>query len=71
MILKKNTKFGNKLFFLIIFFLLGYNSLFGEDKIKSTPSINLDKIKPSFDISKDENVNSITNQNIKEVFHNE
>ena len=45
--LKKNMKLGNKLiFFYFIFFI---NLSFAEDKITSTPLINLDKIKPSFE----------------------
>ena len=42
-------KVGNKnnIFFLLIFF--SSNLCFAEDKIVSTPLINLEKIKPSFE----------------------
>ena len=57
-------RLGNKFFFLIFFFI--YNSTFAEDKIVSTPLINLNEIKPSFEESDDNKFNSIKNQKIKE-----
>jgi hypothetical protein len=51
--------------FLILFFLLP-NFTFAEDKITSTPLINLDKIKPSFEELNEQNDDFITNQNLKE-----
>ena len=51
--------------FLILFFLLP-NFSFAEDKISSTPLINLDKIKPSFEELNAENDDFITDQNLKE-----
>ena len=43
-------KLGNNKFILSIFFLLfSYSSLFAEDKILSTPLINLNELKPSFE----------------------
>lgn len=57
-------RLGNKFFFLIFFFI--YNSSFAEDKIISTPLINLNEIKPSFEESDDNKFNSIKNQKIKE-----
>ena len=51
--------------FLILFFLL-LNFSFAEDKITSTPLINLDKIKPSFEELNGENDDFITDQNLKE-----
>ena len=51
--------------FLILFFLLS-NFTFAEDKITSTPLINLDKIKPSFEELNEQNDDFITDQNLKE-----
>ena len=51
--------------FLILFFLL-LNFSFAEDKITSTPLINLDKIKPSFEELNEENDDFTTDQNLKE-----
>ena len=59
-------RLGNKINFITILFFLSFNFSFAEDKITSTPLINLEKIKPSFEESNDENENLSTNQNIKE-----
>ena len=53
-------KFGNKIFFCIFSFFLTYSfSIYPEDTISSTPLINLDKIKPSFEAPEadEENIN--------------
>ena len=42
-----------------------YNFSLAEDKISTTPLINLDKIKPSFEELNDDNENSSTSRNIK------
>ena len=65
MVQKKNMKHGSKFsFYFVIFFLL-HNFLLAADKITSTPLINLDKIKPSFEELNEENENSTDNQIIK------
>ena len=48
-------RLGNKILFLFLFFI--YNSSFAEDKIISTPLINLNEIKPSFEESDDNKFN--------------
>ena len=58
-------KLGNKLFFFSILFLCVCNFSFAEDKITSTPLINLEEIKPSFDGLSEENEKLLPNQNIK------
>ena len=58
-------KLGNKLFFFSILFLYVCNFSFAEDKITSTPLINLEEIKPSFDGLSEENEKLLPNQNIK------
>jgi hypothetical protein len=59
-------KLGNKanFFFFLFFLLTGF--AFAEDKISSTPLLNLEKIKPSFEELSDENNNLTTGRNIKE-----
>ena len=64
--LKKNMKLGKQInLFLILFFLISHFS-FAEDKITSTPLINLDKIKPSFETLNEQNDDFISDQNLKE-----
>jgi len=59
-------KLGNKVnFFLILIFLFSEISL-AEDKITSTPLMNLEEIKPSFEELEEENANFSTNKNLKE-----
>ena len=58
-------KLGNRAIF-IIFFLISCKISFAEDKIISSPLINLEEIKPSFDELNEENENLTTNKNIKE-----
>ena len=60
-------KLGNKVNLLFILFFILFNlPSFAENKITSTPLINLEKIKPSFEELSDEDDNLITNQKIKE-----
>ncbi|MDC0447656.1 DUF2155 domain-containing protein [Pelagibacteraceae bacterium] len=58
-------KLGNKIIkiFLLFFFLL--NISFAEDKISSTPLINVEKIIPSFEEPVKENENISISQNLK------
>ena len=64
--LKKNMKLGNKYnLFLVLIFLFSYEISFTDDKITSSPLINLEKIKPSFDELNDEVELSLPGQNIK------
>ena len=49
---------------MILFFY--YLSDVAEEKIKTTPLINLDQIKPSFEELLDENENITSNQDLKE-----
>ena len=66
MIFKKNMKLGNKITSLFILFIFFHNLSFAEDKIISTPLINLNEIKPSFEESNEVNDDLSSNQNIKE-----
>ena len=60
-------KHGNN-FKIICFFLTLFSSsiISAEEKILSTPLINLDRIQPSFEVSDDENESLSTNNQIKE-----
>ncbi len=60
-------KHGNNFkiyYFLIVFFFP--NIILAEEKILSTPLINLNQIQPSFEVSDDENESLTTNNAIKE-----
>ena len=65
MILKKNTILGNKLYIILILFFLIFDLSVAEDKISSTPLINLEKIKPSFENLSEEKENLINQSTIK------
>ena len=56
---------GNKIYFTSIFFLLLQNFSFSEEKITSTPLINLNEIKPSFEELYEDTENLVNNKNIK------
>ena len=68
----KNMKLGNKFLLTFIFFLITfYTPLFPEDKIISSPLINLDKLKPSFEeveISESDTNNKEVIKNKKNFF---
>ena len=70
MLHKKNIKHGKKdriLFFIFfIIFLNTSTKIFPEEKISSSPLINMDQIKPSFEEVEDHEDNKSSNQNIKE-----
>ena len=58
-------KLGNKIkFFSVLLFLLE-GLCFADEKIISSPLINLDEIKPSFEESTNQNENLMTGRNIK------
>ena len=60
-------KLGNKIyFFLILFFIFNNFSSLAENKISSTPLINLEDIKPSFEESDDVNDNLKIQLKLKE-----
>ncbi len=58
-------RLGNKLY-LFIYFFLYLNISFAEDRITSTPLMNIDEIKPSFEVLDEKNENSSLNKNLKE-----
>ena len=64
--LKKNMKLGSNLKYLITFvsFLFCFSS-FAENEITSTPLINLEKLKPSFEEAENDIVNTSNSKKIK------
>ena len=56
----------------MIFYLGNFTNSVSEEKIISTPLLNIEKIKPSFDESNEENENSSSNKKLKEktIFEN-
>jgi hypothetical protein len=60
-------KLGNSKFILsIFFFFFYYPSLFAEDKILSTPLINLNELKPSFEEIDNSTDDIVSNDSIKD-----
>ena len=60
--LKKNMKLGNRFFYFLFLTLFFFSFSHAEDKIISTPLINLEKIKPSFEESNEISENPSTKQ---------
>ena len=60
-------KLGNKIYFIIIFFFTTQSIFsFANEKIITSPLINIEKIKPSFEELDNETENFSSNQNLKE-----
>jgi|TARA_B100001057_G_scaffold470244_1_gene531395 hypothetical protein len=64
--LKKNMKLGNKIYLILFIFLISINFSKGEDKITTTPLLNIEKIKPSFEELNEDGDKNFTNQNLKQ-----
>tara|TARA_B100001057_G_C22581476_1_gene845286 strand:+ start:251 stop:766 length:516 start_codon:yes stop_codon:yes gene_type:complete len=65
MILKKNMRLGNRIYQILIFcFIIDLS--YAEEKIVTTPLLNLNEIKPSFELLDEENENFSSSQNLKE-----
>ena len=58
-------RLGNKIVIFLILFFFSYSQSFAEDKITSTPLINLEKIKPSFEVLDNDNEILKNNKNLK------
>ena len=59
-------KLGNRVILIFILFYFSLNFLNSEEKITTTPLINVEKITPSFDEIIEENENIYSNQSLKE-----
>ena len=64
--LKKNMKLGNKILLIILSYLFSFNISVSEEKIITSPLINVDKIKPSFETTDEESENISSNERLKE-----
>ena len=64
--LKKNMKPGNKIYFILIIYFILSNFTFANEKITTTPLINIDEIKPSFEELDKDIDNNLSNQDLKE-----
>ena len=58
-------KLGSNFLFILFLFLYSSKILIAEQEILTTPLINIDKIKPSFEDTDEKNENIIENQNLK------
>ena len=59
-------KLGNNIYQIIILIFIFSNYLNANDKITTTPLINIEEIKPSFEELIDENENISSYKNLKE-----
>ena len=67
MSLKKNMILGNKnhkIFFILFLFISSY--LLAEDRITTSPLVNIEEIKPSFEDLEEKNENIISKKRLKE-----
>ena len=58
-------KLGNKIYLFFILLFISISVLKAEEKITTSPLINVDEIKPSFEDLIQENENLSTNKNLK------
>ena len=57
---------GSRAFLFLILCFISINHSFSEDKISTSPLLNVEKIKPSFENIDEENVELYSNKNLKE-----
>ena len=59
-------KLGNNIYLIIIIFFFSSNISYTEEKISTSPLLNIEDIKPSFEELEEVNENISTNKNLKE-----
>jgi len=59
-------KLGNNLLTISVLFLISSNFLYSEQKITTSPLLNIEEIKPSFEDLEEKNENIISNKKLKE-----
>ncbi len=64
--LKKNMKLGNRLIFILFLNTFFINFIYAEERITSTPLINVEKIKPSFENLDEESETYSQGKDLKE-----
>ena len=58
-------RLGNKFFYILFTFFIFIEIIFAEEKITTSPLINIEKIKPSFEDFEEITVNNTSSQNLK------
>ena len=64
--LKKNMSLGNRIFIILILLFYTTNFSYSEEKISTSPLINVEEIKPSFEELEEVNETVSSNKNLKE-----
>ena len=64
--LKKNMKHGNSIYLVLIIFIFSFSFSYSEEKITTSPLLNVEEIKPSFEELEDINENISSNKILKE-----
>ena len=59
-------KLGNKIYFILVFFFISSNFLIADDKITTSPLINMKEIKPSFEELNMDTEETFSKQKLKE-----
>ena len=63
--LKKNMKLGNKIYIFLFLILMPLKFSMADEKITSSPLLNIEKIKPSFELSDTDNERTYSSPNLK------
>ena len=63
--LKKNMKLGNNIYLIFFTFIFLTSFSYSEEKISTSPLLNVEKIKPSFEELEEVNENIPLNKNLK------
>jgi len=64
--LKKNMSLGNRIFIILILLFCTTNFSYSEEKISTSPLLNVEEIKPSFEELEELNETVSSNKNLKE-----
>ena len=59
-------KHGNKIYLILIILIFSSNFSYSEEKISTSPLLNVEEIKPSFEELDEQNENISSNKNLKE-----
>jgi len=59
-------KLGNKIYLILVFFFISPNFIIADDKITTSPLLNMKEIKPSFEELNMDTEETYSNQNLKE-----
>ena len=68
--LKKNMKLGYKIYLILTYTFIFSNFSIAEEKIVTTPLINIEEIKPSFEELDEDNQSTVSMQNLKKKKEN-